>query len=181
MVLLAQARNPKTPSSWPTPYLHISVLRASACVLPTSSCPAKDQTLSWGRVSKETPSHTGQAQRQAAGPPRGRPEMAHAQEAIQAWSVWGDGQVLLILAKKKVCVGGMKASRDGKMQASLARGAKKFKEQTCHPSQRNFHLMRNSFQRENSRQRANLSRPHHSATLKLCSKMTYSNVFNVWV
>lgn len=94
-------------------------------------------------------------------------------ECLGRWSSFAD------TCKKKVCVGGMKASRDGKMQASLTRGAKKFKEQTCHPSQRNFHLMRNSFQREDLRQRANLSRPHHSATLKLCSKMTYSNVFSV--
>lgn len=54
-----------------------SVSSLSLCP-PDKLVPCRRPEVSWGRVSEETPSHPGQAQIQAPGPPSGRPEMAHA-------------------------------------------------------------------------------------------------------
>lgn len=62
--------------------LHIctsSMLPGFSLCPPDKLMSHRRSEVSWGRVSEETPpSHPGQAQIQAPGPPRGKPEMAHA-------------------------------------------------------------------------------------------------------
>lgn len=181
MVSVTCARNPKFHSSWPPPFLcHIDCSLASVSVLQTHSYLAETQRQGEGGCPWRLSAPHARSRCRDEACQGARPEVTLTWHVTQVWSIWGDDKVLLIYAKKKKRGGGGQKRKHGETEKVVEY------RQPWHEELRKLmiktnsfphNLVRNSFQRKDLKQRANVSKPDRAATLKLCSRIISSHFF----